>query len=231
MNVVLSTHGLDVGYGGIPIVESVNIKIHSGQVVALLGRNGAGKTTTLRTLSGLLPPISGSMDVADGLGTGALHKRVRSGLGLVTEDRTVVRGLTVADNLRLGGGATEIAYEHFPELVKLKKRKACLLSGGEQQMLALSRAMTIRPKLLLVDELSLGLAPQVVRRLLAALRDAARTTSVGVLLVEQHAMLALKYADYGYVLGRNRVALDGDAADLADRFDEVERSYLSSGGA
>lgn len=226
MNTVLQTSDLAVGYGGVAIVQGLSLKVESGQVVALLGRNGAGKTTTISTLSGTLSPIAGTVRFNGLPAKGQLHKRVRAGLGLVTEARGIIRALTVEENLRLGPGPDEDGLRLFPELVALRKRKAGLLSGGEQQMLALGRAMAGKPRLVLIDELSLALAPLVVRRLLSAVRSAA-DAGAAVLLVEQHATLALSIADHAYVLGHGRVELEGTARDVQGRMAEVERSYLS----
>ncbi|HEX9530918.1 MAG TPA: ATP-binding cassette domain-containing protein, partial [Acidimicrobiales bacterium] len=166
----LVTENLTVGYSGVPVVSGVSIEVHPGEVVALLGRNGAGKSTLLHTLAGIIPPISGQLDVC-GSGAGApFHRRVRRGLGLVTEERAIIRRLTVAENLRLAPGPAEDAERRFPELVALRGHKAGLLSGGEQQMLALAKALAARPTVLLIDELSLGLAPLVLQRLLREVR-------------------------------------------------------------
>jgi branched-chain amino acid transport system ATP-binding protein len=229
VSAVLQTNDLAVGYGGIAIVRGLNLVVESGQVVALLGRNGAGKTTTISTLAGTLSPIAGTVHFDGRPAKGQLHKRVRAGLGLITETRGIIRALTVEQNLRLGPGPDEDGFRLFPELKALRKRKAGLLSGGEQQMLALGRAMAGKPRLLLIDELSLALAPLVIRRLLSAVRSAADAGS-GVLLVEQHATLALSTADYAYVIGSGRVKVEGTAQDVQSRMAEVERSYLSQSG-
>ena len=180
---LLATQDLSVGYGHTPVVTGLNIEVRPGEVVALLGRNGAGKTTTLLGLAGELRPISGTVLWGGEPMRGPLHRRSRRGLGFVTEEKSVIFALSVLDNLRLGRGHVERAFELFPELVPLRRRVAGTLSGGEQQILTFARALSRDPKVLLADELSLGLAPVIVARLTAALRHVA-ATGVGVLLVE-----------------------------------------------
>jgi branched-chain amino acid transport system ATP-binding protein len=221
----LSAHNLSAGYGPLAAVRNINIAVHTGEVVALLGANGAGKTTTLLTLAGELSPLAGEVRW-NGVSTkAALNRRARHGLGLVTEERAVFMGLTVAENLRLGNGPTATALDLFPELKPLLKRKAGLLSGGEQQMLALGRALAGAPQVLLADELSLGLAPQLVRRLLRAVRNGTEH-GMGVLLAEQHVRQALSVADRAYVLQRGRVVLEGSAEEMLTRIAEIEHTYL-----
>ena len=157
--------------------------------------------------------------------TGPLHRRTWRGIGFLPEERSVFMGLTALANLQLGLGPVDAALALFPQLEPLLGRKAGDLSGGEQQMLTLARALAAEPKLLLIDELSLGLAPLVVERLPEAIKAAA-ARGVGVLMVEQHAHKALGVADHAYVLRRGRVTLSGTGADLRSRFDQVERSYL-----
>ncbi len=224
---LIETRKLSAGYGGVPAVRDLDISVSPGEIVALLGPNGAGKTTTLLTLAGELRPIDGEV-LFEGTPTKApLHRRAKRGVALVTEERSVFMGLTTAANLRLGQGDPAKALELFPELEKLMRRRAGLLSGGEQQILTLARALAAEPKLLLADELSLGLAPLVVQRLLRSVRTAVDERGLGVLLVEQHALQALKLADRAYVLRRGRVVLEGPAAELLDRLGEIEESYLA----
>jgi branched-chain amino acid transport system ATP-binding protein len=228
---MLEIRDLSVGYGQVSVARGLSLTVRSGSVVTLLGRNGAGKTTTLHTVAGIIPPLGGDVLVDGAVASGSLHQRVRRlGVGLVTEDRAIIRRLSVFDNLRLGRGAADLAFELFPELAALRKRTAGLLSGGEQQMLVLGRCLAARPRLLLVDELSFGLAPMVVRRLLDALRAIASEHDVAILLVEQHPSLALSVADYGYVLARGEIRLSGPAAELRGQLHEIERSYLSEHG-
>jgi len=220
----LEVRGLAAGYGDVPVVHGIDLCVGDGEVVALLGPNGAGKTTTLLALSGVLP-AAGEVDYDDRPLTGPLHRRARQGLGLITEERAVFRQLSTHTNLSLGAGGVDGALAVFPELERLLDRKAGLLSGGEQQMLVLARALAARPRLLLVDELSLGLAPLMVTRLLAALSEAARD-GMSVLLVEQHARQALEVADRAYVLLRGAIELEGTGAELLARLPEIERTYL-----
>ncbi len=229
---VLELRNLSVGYGQVSVARGLNIAVSSGSIVTLLGRNGAGKTTTLHTVAGIIPPLGGEVLIDGAVARGSLHQRVgRLGIGLVTEDRAIIRRLSVIDNLRLGKGDLDLAFQLFPELTPLRRRTAGLLSGGEQQMLVLGRCLAARPRLLLVDELSFGLAPMIVRRLLDALRAIANDHEVAILLVEQHPSLALSAADFGYVLARGEIRLSGPAADLRGQLHEIERSYLSERGA
>jgi branched-chain amino acid transport system ATP-binding protein len=199
--------------------------IHAGEVVALLGPNGAGKTTTVRTIAGELPACAGTLRYQGRMLRGPLHRRARAGIATIPEERAIFSRLSTLANLRLGRGDVEAVLELFPELEPLLDRRAGLLSGGEQQMLVVGRAIAANPKLLLVDELSLGLAPLVVERLLRALRRAAGG-GTAVLLIEQHARKALAIADRGYVMRRGRLRMEGSSAELLDRFDEIEGSYL-----
>lgn len=239
MTDLLALRGVTAGYQGIPVVHDVDLTVGEGEVVALLGANGAGKTTTLLTISGLLPLLGGSIEVlGEAVGSGrrarlgGVWRLARAGLAHVPEDRGLFFDLTAAQNLRLGQGRRpdpadlDRVLEWFPPLVNVLDRKAGLLSGGEQQMLALARAVVGRPRLLLVDELSLGLAPIIVEGLLPVLRSIADETGLGVMVVEQHVSLVLSISDRGYLFSRGRVTHEGSAADLAADAARLEAAYL-----
>ena len=227
MTVVLEARSLSCGYGGVPVVKGVDLTVARGEIIALLGPNGAGKTTTLLTLGGVIAPLAGALLVDGKITSAPLHRRARRDLSLVMEDRSVFRQLTAAENLRVGRCDVDQAVGWFPELGKLLKRPAGLLSGGEQQMLTLARALARGPRLLLIDELSLGLAPLVVERLLSVLRSAAED-GMAIVLVEQHVQQALGAATRAYVMRRGEIVLHGSAAEVAERIAEIEVSYLSS---
>jgi branched-chain amino acid transport system ATP-binding protein len=214
---------LSAGYDGAPVVRGLSLTVAPGEVVALLGPNGAGKTTTLRAISGLVKPAGGviRLDGADLAGVSPAA-RARRGIAHVPHDRGIFYGLTVAEHFRLDGTT---APEQFPRLRDLSDRRAGLLSGGEQQMLAISRALAREPRLLLLDELSLGLAPVIVERLLPVVREVASSHGTAVLLVEQHVHLALQVADRGYVLSHGELAAAGSAAMLSAD-ESLAASYL-----
>jgi branched-chain amino acid transport system ATP-binding protein len=234
IDTVLELDRLSVAYGHAPVVRDLTLTVGQGEVVALLGANGAGKTTTLRAISGLLKPVSGVVRLTGkDLAGVCATARARLGIAHVPPDRGIFFGLTVAEHFRLDGvnGAAELdaAFGHFPALRTLRGRKAGLLSGGEQQMLAIARALSRRPKLLMLDEMSLGLAPVIVDRLLPAVRESATGNGTAVLLVEQHVHLALKIADRGYVLSHGVLAASGSAGQLNKDSALLTASYL--GGA
>jgi ABC-type branched-subunit amino acid transport system ATPase component len=223
---LLEVRDLRAGYGAIEVVHGVDLKVHAGEVVALLGSNGAGKTTTLLTCSGELPPIAGEIRWEGEQTRSPLHARARGGLGLITEQRAIFMTLSVADNLRVCRGDADFALEMFPELRPRLKLRAGNLSGGEQQMLALACALCRKPKLLLADELSIGLAPLVVNRLLEAVRKSAEA-NIGVLLIEQHVRKVMQYVDRIYVMSRGKIEMSGTAAEFQPQLEKIEASYLS----
>ncbi|KOU59018.1 branched-chain amino acid ABC transporter ATP-binding protein [Streptomyces sp. MMG1533] len=228
----MACEGVDAGYTrGRPVVRAFDLELLPGEVVALLGPNGAGKTTLLLTLAGLLPWLKGSVTL-DGhqVRGGRARVAARRGLVLVPDDRSLFTQLTVRDNLALArrrhGSTVDQVLDYFPALGKRLKVAAGMLSGGEQQMLALGRALIQDPRVLLVDELSLGLAPVIVEELLPVVRRIADGTGTAVVLVEQHVRLALEVADRAVVLVHGDTVLNGSAARLAADPGLLERAYL-----
>ena len=231
---ILEVTDLSVTYGAIQALKGVALRLAEGEIVTLIGANGAGKTTTLRAIMGLVRS-SGSISYrGESIRSRATHRLVRDGLVLVPEGRIVFANLSVQENLEMGaysrrdrGGVArdfERVFALFPRLAERRKQTAGTLSGGEQQMLAIGRALMARPRLILFDEPSLGLAPTVVETTFAIIADIRRQGTT-VLMVEQNAYLALRMADRAYVLETGRIVLAGAAADLmAD--DHVRRAYL-----
>jgi branched-chain amino acid transport system ATP-binding protein len=228
---VLELDGLTAGYNGSAVLRDVSLTVRPGEVVALLGANGAGKTTTLLTISGIVKPMGGRVLFnRDDVKSTSPDGRARLGIAHVPEGRGVFFGLTVAEHFKLAHRGETLdmaaAFQYFPQLEALTARRAGLLSGGEQQQLALGRALARKPKLLMVDELSLGLAPIIVERLLPVVRNYAKDSGCGVLLVEQHVELALSVADRAYVLSHGEITTSGDAASLKANSSLVLSSYL-----
>jgi branched-chain amino acid transport system ATP-binding protein len=223
---ILEARSLHAGYQGLAAVRDLDLVVHPGQVVALLGPNGAGKTTTIMTLAGVLPQISGVVTFNGLETTKPLHRRVQAGLALLTEQRAIAPALTTLDNLRLGRGNPERALALFPELKARLRTRARLLSGGEQQILALARILSTDARILLADELSLGLAPLVAERLFAAIQSAANE-GLGVLLVEQMVDRALAVADECIVLVRGEVRLKCPASTLRGDTSQLSNLYFA----
>lgn len=230
---LLEVEKLHAGYRGITVVRDLDVKVDEGEIIALLGPNGAGKTTTLLTIAGFLAPISGSIQYSGAsINRKAAFRLARSGVAMISEDRALIGSLTVHESLALVRRRRRDPYELFPELGVLKNRRSGLLSGGEQQMLALARAFSCEPRLLLVDELSQGLAPLIVDRLLKALTQATQEWGAAVILVEQNISDALSVADRGYVLSHGRVVIaDQPARDLLNNRVLLESSYLGVAAA
>ncbi len=232
---MITLDGVSAGYAGSAVVRNLSMVVNAGEVVGLLGPNGAGKTTTLLTISGILKPLAGRVEVLGQVPeTRFPHRLARQGVAHVTESRNLFYELTVDENLRIalrGSKAErnerrEEVNDLFPALHPLRRRRAGLLSGGEQQMLAMARALVSKPKVLLLDEMSLGLAPIIVERLLATVRELATRTGCCVLLVEQHVPLALEVVDRAYVLAHGSVVLSGTAEILRANTQVLESSYL-----
>jgi branched-chain amino acid transport system ATP-binding protein len=233
MSAVLTCSGLDAGYvAGRPVLRNLDLSVEAGTVLALLGPNGAGKTTLLLTIAGLQPPLGGHIGLGGApVRPGSPRAAVKAGLVLVPDDRSLFKGLTVTENLKLAsrrGSATTVEkiFDYFPELKRRAKISAGSLSGGEQQMLAIGRALMQDPKVLLVDELSMGLAPVIVESLLPVIRRVVDDTGAACVMVEQHVMLALQIADTAMVLAHGDVILRGAAQELAADEARIERAYL-----
>ena len=233
---VLEVEGIEAGYGEIQVLFGVSLRVEKGTVTALLGSNGAGKTTTLKTIMGLLEPWSGRIVFKDADITRLpAHRRVEQGIALVPEGRKLWPRLTVEEHLRLAATtprarerfeeSLEMVYELFPRLRERRRQLAGTMSGGEQQMLAIARALVQRPRLLMLDEPSLGLAPKLAREVVYLARRLRDEYGITVLLVEQNVRLSLKVADRAYVLETGRVVREGPAGEL-EKDPEIRRAYL-----
>ena len=226
---------LNVYYGAIHALKGISLEVHQGEIVTLIGANGAGKSTTLRTISGLIAPKSGAVDF-EGQGIAGLgaHDSVRRGISQVREGRRIFADMTVLENLELGAfirndkdgiaSDMEMVFTRFPRLKERISQQAGTLSGGEQQMLAMGRALMSRPRLLLLDEPSMGLAPLLIKEIFSIIVDINKAGTT-ILLVEQNANMALSIANRAYVLETGRITLSGSAKDLAAS-EEVRKAYL-----
>jgi branched-chain amino acid transport system ATP-binding protein len=236
MTALLTCENMTCGYGTVAVVRDVSFSVNAGEVVALLGPNGAGKTTTLLACSGLIPAMKGQLNF-DGkkVSFGQPDRLARAGLSLVPDDRSLFTNLSVRQNLELGrgrdGASVDEMIKMFPALRPRLSMRAGLLSGGEQQMLTMGRALAGRPRLLLIDEMSMGLAPIIVEELLQTVRRLADEHDVGVLLVEQHVHNALEIADRALLMVHGSIAFDGLAADLLKDADRLEQGYLGARGS
>jgi branched-chain amino acid transport system ATP-binding protein len=229
----LLANGLSINRAGLPVVREATLSVDTGSISVLLGVNGAGKTTLLEGISGVIPLRAGEVRL-DGRRIEGVRpsQRARLGLAHVQQGRAVFRELTTEENLRVAlhpSAAIGEAFALFPELEQRRNIRAGLLSGGEQQMLVIARALLSRPKVLLIDEMSLGLAPVIVRRLMAAVRELANR-GLAVLLVEQFASLALAIGDRAFVLRRGRIVYDGDCASLRASPEKLHNLYLGDRG-
>ncbi len=232
---LLKLTNINIAYGGIQAVKGISLEVNQGELVTLIGANGAGKTTTLKAIVGLLKPTSGSI-VYDGNSIAGLatHSIAKRGMALVPEGRGVFPGLTILENLQMGAynrrdssaiaADIELAYTRFPRLKERAKQTAGTLSGGEQQMLAISRALMSRPKLLLLDEPSMGLAPIMVQKIFSVVAEVA-ASGVTILLIEQNAKLALQVSHRAYVMDSGLVTLEGESKTLLND-KRVREAYL-----
>jgi branched-chain amino acid transport system ATP-binding protein len=233
---MLKIENLKVNYGAINAVKGINVNVDKGSIVTLIGANGAGKTTILRTISGLVKPESGSIKFMDtDITNEKPNKIVEMGISQAPEGRLIFSNLTVKENLEMGAYTRkdktninddlEFLFTLFPRLKERLKQLGGTLSGGEQQMLAISRALMSKPKLLLLDEPSLGIAPILVKTIFEKIVALNKATGITILLVEQNANLALASANYGYVLETGKIILEGSAKELAQN-EEVKKAYL-----
>ena len=235
MEKMLDIKDINVYYGAIHAIKGISLTVNKGEIVTLIGANGAGKSTTLRTISGLLKPKTGSIEfMGKNIATMPAHQIVKEGISQVPEGRRIFAEMTVIENLELGAFTRtdkeaieedmQMVFRRFPRLEERREQLAGTLSGGEQQMLAMGRALMSRPKLLLLDEPSMGLAPLLIKEIFSIIEDINKTGTT-VLLVEQNANMALSIANRAYVLETGRITLSGDAKELAAS-EEVRKAYL-----
>jgi ABC-type branched-subunit amino acid transport system ATPase component len=238
-DLLLDIRGLRASYGAVEVLRGIDFTVANGEIVALLGTNGAGKSTILRCISGLMPVDAGEIDFEgrDVAGT-STEETVRLGITQVPGGRGLLPNLTVEDNLRMGAypirrdrravkAGYERVYETFPRLGERRKQLAGLMSGGEQQMLAIGRALMLQPKLMMIDELSLGLAPLIVQQLVEIVREI-NASGVSMILVEQSANLALSVTDHAYFIEKGRIRFDGSSSELLERDDLLRSVFLAA---
>lgn len=234
MDAMLKVEGINVYYGAIHAIKDVSFQVNEGEVVTLIGANGAGKSTILKTIAGLLTSHTGSIEfLGQRLGGTPAHKIITKGLALVPEGRQIFLQMSVEENLEMGAftrpssefddGIADV-YQRFPRLKERRRQVAGTLSGGEQQMLAMGRALMCKPKMLLLDEPSMGLSPLLVKEIFRIIRQVNRN-GVTVLLVEQNAKMALEIANRAYVLETGTIKMEGEATELANNI-EVRKAYL-----
>jgi len=235
---MLEIKNLNVYYGGIHAIKDISISVEEGEIVSLIGANGAGKTTTLQAISGLLKPRSGEITfLGNNLITTEAHDILKLGLAQVPEGRRIFSGLTVRENLQMGAFAVKdtkenlaadrkAVYDRFPRLRERKKQMGGTLSGGEQQMLAIGRALMSRPKMLLLDEPSMGLAPILVKEIFEIIKEVNKS-GVTILLVEQNAKMALSISNRAYVLETGRIVMSGKSSELLEN-ELVKKAYLGA---
>jgi len=234
-DVVLELNNIESGYGEVQVLWGISLKVRAGQVTTIIGANGAGKTTTLRTIMGIVRPLKGKVLLhGQDVTKMSAHAKAGRGLVLVPEGRQLFPDMTVAENLEMGAYSRrarplqkqnlERVYHAFPRLKERSKQKSSTLSGGEQQMVAVGRGLMQEPAVLMIDELSLGLAPVLAQQLFLTLKTL-KEQGITIVLVEQNVHLALAVSDYTYVLAEGRVPIEGESAKVAD-MDEVRRAYL-----
>lgn len=233
MSALFECEDLTVGYGSIGVARHVNLSIEPREVLAVLGPNGAGKTSTILTLAGLLPPLGGTIRLrGDEVKGGSARRLNRAGVVLVPDSRALFTAMSTKENLEIArrphGMTIDEVFETFPALATRSKLKAGMLSGGEQQMLALARALVQGPSVLIVDEMSMGLAPIIVEQLMVKLREVANSTDAAVILVEQHVHLALEIADQAMVFVHGEVSLSGRAEQLRADPSLLESAYMGT---
>ena len=234
MSEILKVNDINVYYGAIHAIKGISFNVNEGEIVTLIGANGAGKTTTLQTVSGLLHSKTGSIEFCgENIGHIPAHKLVEKGMAQVPEGRRIFQQMSVEENLEMGAYTQkksgidediEMVYEKFPRLKERHRQIAGTLSGGEQQMLAIGRALMSHPKLLMLDEPSMGLAPIIVEQIFEIIQELHKAGTT-ILLVEQNAQMALSVADRAYVMETGKIALSGTGAELAAS-DQVRKAYL-----